>query len=91
MGLYSVFDMFNTCVKDLDSQELDTCIPVDEQPLAFRAISMVDEAVCSKAKRKFPRMVHQHPFPRYVFTLHHRGIYIIMSSSLVNILAKLRD
>lgn len=47
----SVFDMFNTCVKDLDSQELDTCIPVDEQPLAFRAISMVDEAVCSKAKR----------------------------------------
>lgn len=47
----SVFDMFNTCVEDLDSEELDSCIPVDEQPLARRALSMIDKAVCSKAKR----------------------------------------
>lgn len=47
--------MFNTCVEDLDSEELDSCIPVDEQPLARRALSMIDTAVCSKAKRKFPK------------------------------------
>lgn len=55
MGHFSVFDMFNTCVEDLDSEELDSCIPVDEQPLARRALSMIDKAVCSKAKRKFPK------------------------------------
>lgn len=55
MGHFSVFDMFNTCVEDLDSEELDSCIPVDEQPLARRALSMIDTAVCSKAKRKFPK------------------------------------
>lgn len=55
MGHFSVFDMFNTCVEDLDSKELDSCIPVDEQPLARRALSMIDTAVCSKAKRKFPK------------------------------------
>lgn len=47
----SVFDMFTSCVNGLDSQELDTCIPVDEQILAFRVISMVDDAVCSKDMR----------------------------------------
>lgn len=56
MGHFSVFDMFNTCVEDLDSEELDSCIPVDEQPLARRALSMIDTAVCSKAKRKFPKV-----------------------------------
>lgn len=67
MGHFSVFDMFNTCVEDLDSEELNSCIPVDEQPLARRALSMIDKAVCSKAKRKFPRKVHQQQYPRHFY------------------------
>lgn len=53
MGYFSVFDMFNMCVEDLDFEELDFCILVDEQLLVCCVLLMIDKVVCFKVKCKF--------------------------------------